>query len=217
MNLYSYFLNNTGKTMHKNVHYFQIYERHFSRFIGQSLTMIEIGTGGGGSAHMWKQYFGARARIVSLDINPIRKVGEDAQVSIRIGDQSDVGFLGAVLEEFGTPDIVLDDGSHQMPHVNATFDWLYPRIYQGGVYMIEDLHTAYWEEFGGGLAKANTFIERSKGFIDELNAEYTRGLLPETQFSKITSSIHYYDSVVVFERGRPPSREAFITGAVQTY
>jgi hypothetical protein len=42
------------------------------------------------------------------------------------------------------------------------------------VYLVEDLHTAYWDEFGGGLKKEGTFIEFCKGLIDELNAYWVR-------------------------------------------
>ena len=45
---------------------------------------------------------------------------------------------------------VLDDGSHQMHHIVATFNFLYQRLPKNGVYMVEDLHTAYWKEYGGG-------------------------------------------------------------------
>ncbi len=40
-----------------------------------------------------------------------------------------------------------------------------------------------------------------KDLIDELNADHSRGMLPPTGFSKTTLSMHFYDSVVVFERG----------------
>jgi len=138
-------------------------------------------------------------------------------VRVRIGSQSDITFLADVLDEFGTPDIVLDDGSHQMADVNATFNWLYSRLYHGGIYLVEDLHTAYWSEFGGGFRRPGTFIERCKDLIDEFNADYTRGALPPTEFSAATQSMHVYDSVVVFERGRAVDKRSIITGNADHY
>lgn len=217
MNLYSYFLSNTGRPIHKNVHYFPIYERHFAPFVGRPLTMLEIGSGGGGSSQMWKRYFGPNARIVGIDINPNCREFEDEQVKIRIGDQSDTAFLAEVLDEFGTPDIVLDDGSHRMDDINTTFTWLYPRTSRSGIYLVEDLHTAYWDEFGGGFRRPGTFIERSKGMIDELNADYSRGYLPPTSVSQSTLSMHFYDSVVVLERGIPINKTSIVTGNAMTY
>ena len=106
-----------------------------------------------------------------------------------------------MIDEFGTPDIVIDDGSHFMSHIVATFQFLSPGIAKNGVYLVEDLHTAYWEEYEGGLRKQSTCIELSTHLIDELNADYTRGALSPTAFTRTTQSIHFYDGIVVFERG----------------
>ena len=78
--------------------------------------------------------------------------------------------------------------------------------------MVEDLHAAYWDEYGGGLRRKESFMERCKDLIDELNAEHTRGALGETDFSRSTLSMHFYDSVVVFERGRYGPKSAPMTG-----
>jgi hypothetical protein len=156
----------------------------------------------GGSAQMWKGYLGPHAQIVSIDINPECQKFEEDQIAFRTGSQSDLSFLARVLDEFGTPNIVLDDGSHQMSDVIETFKFLYPRTASDGVYIVEDLHTAYWSEFGGGLKREGTFMELCKGLIDELNADWTRGELPPTDFTRSTLSMHFYDAMAVFERGR---------------
>ncbi len=217
MNLFQYFLDNKERPIHKNLHYFAAYDKHFSPFVGRPMTMFEIGTGGGGSSQMWKRYFGPLARIVTMDINPERTAFEDGQVKVRIGDQSDTEFLAAILDEFGTPDIVLDDGSHRMDHVTKSFRYLYPRTAVNGVYLVEDVHTAYLENYGGGFRKPGSFIELCKDLIDELNADWTNGMMPPTQFSQATVSMHFYDSIVVFERGRYIDKSSVVTGNAQTY
>lgn len=201
MSLWPLFLNNQGRVIHKWKHYFPIYERHFTRFVNQPVAFLEIGCGEGGSLQMWKQYFGPLARIIGIDVRPECQAFEEDQIHIRIGDQSDHGFLASVLEEFGTPHIVLDDGSHVMKHISSSFEYLYPRIAPEGVYMVEDLHTAYWDSYGGGLKRPNTFIEQCKEMVDQLNAVHTNGALPENDFSRSTLSMHFYDSIVTFEKG----------------
>jgi hypothetical protein len=213
LSLWSEFVNNKQRTIHKWKHYFPVYEAHFSRFVNRPVIFLEIGCGRGGSAQMWKRYLGPHAQIVGIDVNPECKTFEEDQINIRIGSQSDTSFLSDVLAEFGTPDIVLDDGSHQMTDVVNTFRFLYPRTSPNGVYLVEDLHTAYWDEFGGGLKREGTFIEVSKALIDELNAEWTRDALPATEFTRATLSMHFYDSMVVFERGRRlPHSDVRISG-----
>jgi hypothetical protein len=201
MNLWSDFLDHDERIIHKWKHYFPIYERYFSEFVYKPVTFIEIGCGLGGSLQMWKRYFGPHARIVGIDINPTCKNFEEDQIEVYIGPQQDRSFLQSVVKKIGTPDIVIDDGSHQMGHITATFQFLYPLMLKNGIYLVEDLHTAYWDEYEGGLSKPSTFVEHCKHLIDELNADHTRGALEPTQFTNTTFGIHFYDSVVVFERG----------------
>ena len=109
--------------------------------------------------------------------------------------------------------MVLDDGSHVMSQIRASFAHLYPRMSSSGVYMVEDLHTAYWDEYEGGLHREGSFIEQCKVLIDELNADHARNTLEPTAFTRSTLSVHFYDSVVVFERGRHLTKHAPQIGA----
>lgn len=201
MNLWSDFLTNDTRLVHKWKHYFPIYERHFAGFVYKPVVFLEIGCGLGGSLQMWKRYFGPHATIIGVDIVPECKNYEEDQIEVRIGSQQDTKFLQSLLDEFGSPDIVLDDGSHLMSHMVTTFQYLYPRLQRNGIYMVEDLHAAYWEEYEGGFKRPGTFIEYAKGLIDELNADHARGAITPTEFTSTTQSIHLYDSVAVFERG----------------
>lgn len=208
MNLHSDFYTHQGRVIHKWKHYFPAYERHFAPWVDKTVTFIEIGCGSGGSLQMWKRYFGPHATIVGIDINPECKSFEEDQIAVRIGPQQDEKFLTDVLAEFGAPDIVLDDGSHVMSHINDTFRFLYPKVTKNGVYMVEDLHTAYWPEFEGGLRKPGSFVELTKDLIDSLNADHARGALPPDDFTRSTLSIHIYDSIIAFEKGRHTAKMA---------
>jgi len=212
MSLWSDFLTNQDLLIHKWKHYFPIYERHLERFRNQDVLMFEVGVSHGGSLRMWKRWLGPHARIVGIDVDPRATGAEEDQVSVRIGSQSDLAFLEGLVAEFGVPDIVLDDGSHVMGDVNATFDFLYPRVSKNGVYMVEDMHTAYWDEYGGGVGHPDSFIERSKGFIDRLNADHARGALAPDAFTATTRSMCFYDSFVVFEKGGTTTKQAPKTG-----
>jgi hypothetical protein len=182
--------------------------------VNRPLVFLEIGVGSGGSLQMWKRYFGPYAQIVGLDAEERCREFEEDQIAARIGDQADEPFLQTVIDEFGTPDVVLDDGSHRMADMRRTFEYMYPRMSPSGVYMVEDLHTSYWDEYGGGLNNPATFLEECKHLIDELNAEHTRGSLDVSNFSRTTLLIHFYDSLVVFERGRHLHKHAPRTGSV---
>src|SRR5258708_16929613 len=113
---------------------------------------------------MWQRFFGPLCKIVGIDIDPQCKAHESPGIFVRIGDQSDPAFLQSVIDEFGVPDVVLDDGSHQMHHILATFKYLYPHLPKNAIYAVEDLHTAYWPEFGGGVDQPASFINICQGY-----------------------------------------------------
>ncbi|MFM2045425.1 MAG: hypothetical protein RLY86_4001, partial [Pseudomonadota bacterium] len=217
MGLYGDFLANHQRVIHKWKHYFPAYERHFGPWQNKSLVFWEIGCGRGGSLQMWKRFFGPHAQIIGIDIDPRCRGFEEDQINVRIGPQQDVDFLDSVIREFGAPDVVLDDGSHVMSDIVTTFAHLYSKLPKNGVYMVEDLHTAYWPEYGGGVRAPGSFMEVCKHLIDELNADHSRGALPPTEFTRTTLSMHFYDSIVAFERGITTTKTAPMVGMVPAF
>jgi 23S rRNA U2552 (ribose-2'-O)-methylase RlmE/FtsJ len=204
------FYENPGKDIFKWNHYFPIYERHFERFVNRPVTVLEIGCLHGGSLQLWKRYFGPHATIIGVDIEPACLSHVEDQINIRIGSQNDTEFLKSVVEEFGIIDIVIDDGSHISEDQIISFNTLFDHVSENGIYALEDLHTNYWEETGGGVQKAGTFIETAKHLIDELNAYHTRGALDVTRFTNTAASMHFYDSMVIIEKARLTARRDLI-------
>jgi len=192
-----YFNNNPGHSIQKWQHYFDIYDRHFSRFRGSEVSVVEIGVAGGGSLQMWKYYFGPRAKIYGVDINPKCKELEEENIEIFIGDQSNREFLESLTVKIPRIDILIDDGGHRMEQQINTFEVLFPHIDKDGIYLCEDLHTSYWKRFGGGYHKEGTFVEYSKEFIDRIHGWH---LGDATKFTESVDSLHYYDSVLVIEK-----------------
>ena len=201
MDLWEYFNNNEGKKITKWSHYFPVQEKHFSPLRDKPIKLLEIGVLNGGSLEMWRKYFHPDSVIVGIDINPECKLHEQEGMSIRIGDQSDLVFLKSLIDEFGAFDLVIDDGSHHVNHVNKTFQNLYPMIDKNGMYLIEDTHAAYWDSHGGGLNVPESINNVSKNLIDMLNADHTRGAIQPTDFTRSTTSMTFYDSIVVFQKG----------------
>src|SRR4051812_30048572 len=108
------FLANEDRLIHKWHHYFEIYERHFSKYRGKDITFLEIGIYHGGSLQFWTKYFGKGSKIYAIDINPECKKFENDQVKIFIGSQEDPVFLASVKAQIPQLDILLDDGGHTM-------------------------------------------------------------------------------------------------------
>jgi cephalosporin hydroxylase len=155
---------------------------------------------------------GTEAKIIGIDINPECKQYESDGIEIFIGSQDDSTLIDKILKKYPNISIVLDDGSHVMQHMNASFELLYHHLDPNGVYIVEDTHTCYWPEHQGGLRQENSFIENVKNKIDELNAVHTRSAVAVSKFTKSTDSICIYDSIVVFEKRPQGIRQAPITG-----
>ena len=132
-------------------------------------------------------------------------------IEVFIGSQDDPALINSIFSKHPKVDIVLDDGSHIMQHMISSFELMYHRMQSNGVYIVEDTHTCYWGEYGGGLRHEGSFMEFAKHKLDEINAVHTREALPTTEFTRSTDCIACYDSVVVFERRRQGSRQAPVT------
>jgi len=95
----------------------------------------------------------------------------------------------------------------------TTFEELYPHLTPDGVFLTEDVHTSYWANYGGGYHKPGTFMEYAKGLTDQLNAWHSReDDFAVDEFTRTTRSMHFYDSIVVFERGTVVKPHAEKTG-----
>jgi hypothetical protein len=208
--LRTYFEQNDGPLIDKWIHYFDIYHRHFARFVAQSPTILQIGINQGGSLEMWKKYFGAGVRVIGIDRNPLCGMFMADEVQIYIGEECDQEFLQKVARDAGPFDVVIDDGDWKMQQQIQALETLLPAIKDRGVFLIEDLHTSYWDEYGGGLQRPGSFIEYAKRLVDELNGWHLRNEgRGVTDFTRTVDSMTFYDSLLVLEkrrRSRPNSR-----------
>lgn len=191
--------------VHKWHHYLPLYERYFGpwrRPASRPLRFLEIGVFEGGSLAMWRRYFGPDAVIFGIDINPDCKVFDGQAGSVRIGSQADPDFLRSVVREMGGVDVVLDDGSHVMAHVKAALQVLFPLLSEGGTYMIEDLHTAYWKSYGGGLGRSGNFFDVVRDAIDDMHQWYHDGGVANPELAMQVSGLHVHDSIVVLDKAQ---------------
>ena len=94
MSLWTEFLTNDKRLIHKWTHYFPIYEHHFARYVNRPMLFLEIGCGAGGSLQLWKRHFGPFAQIVGVDIVEACKDFEENQISRADWEPSRYGLPG---------------------------------------------------------------------------------------------------------------------------
>jgi phosphodiesterase/alkaline phosphatase D-like protein len=162
---------------------------------------------------MWKEYFGPEAIIWGIDIDPRCKSIEEDNIHILIGSQEDPEFLKTVFEKTGPIDILIDDGGHTQRQQRTSFECLFQYIKPNGIYLCEDMHTSYWNTYGGGHKRKGSFVEFTKNLIDQINAHHSEeASLQVNEFTRSANSIHFYDSVVVIEKKERPAPTSKMTG-----
>ncbi|EQD84822.1 demethylmacrocin O-methyltransferase [Saccharopolyspora erythraea NRRL 2338] len=187
------------------------YERHFADLRDEPVRLLEIGIGGydvdgfgGGSLKMWKRYF-RRGLVHGLDIYD-KSFLDGTRIRTLRGDQNDPAYLTAIAEEMGPFDIVVDDGSHVGEHQLTSFHALFPHIRPGGFYVIEDLHTSYWPEYGGTDAPvrgSGTALGLLTQLLDGLHYEERgdSGGVPLPGVDDRTVALHVYRNIAFVEKG----------------
>jgi hypothetical protein len=195
------FAGNTGPIVHKWHHYIPLYDRYLAPWRGRPVRFLEIGVSKGGSMTLWRKFLGPEAVIFGIDIDPDCAAFDGIAGQVRIGSQDDPAFLTRVVDEMGGVDVVLDDGSHVMKHVHASIDILWPRLETGGLYLIEDLHTAYWPAYGGGLRARENLFNRLRLMVDDLHGPYHGAAPADAAITGSLTGLHIHDSIVVLEKG----------------
>jgi len=186
-----------GAGIYKWMHYFDIYQRHFHKFVGREVHVLEVGIYGGGSLSMWREYFGENCHVYGVDIEPSCKAYSDEEAKVFIGDQADRAFWNKVRKAVPTVDILIDDGGHLPEQQRITLEEMLPHISSGGDYLCEDIHgdnnefAAYLQGLANGLnfATAAEFPQHTADFA-----------LTTTGLQKTIHSIHLYPFVAVIEK-----------------
>lgn len=185
-------------------HYFEVYERHFSRFRGRAVHVLEVGIYSGGSLEMWSSYFGPRAQIYGVDIQSACKAYERDSIRVFIGDQADRNFWKQFKQEVQTLDIVIDDGGHQPEQQIVTLEELLPFLRSGGVYLCEDVVGDFnkFASYVHGLAQNLNAVKTQ----DDIGTLDTRGAFTfkSTPLQSAVHSIHLYPYLTVIERRNVP-------------
>ncbi|HEY3129383.1 MAG TPA: glycosyltransferase [Acidobacteriota bacterium] len=163
-----------GKVSDKWSLYFNEYDRILDEYRNKPVRLLEIGIQNGGSLEIWSKYFPYAQKLVGCDINPdcAGLSYEDPRIAVVVGDANSDAAQAAVLGHAPGFDVIIDDGSHRSSDIVKTFARYFPHLSDGGVFIVEDLHCSYWQEFEGGLFDPFSSITFFKRLADVVSHEH---------------------------------------------
>ena len=185
----------------KYKNYFNIYDNLFNKYRNKNITFIEIGIFSGGSLFMWRNFFGKRARIIGIDLNPDSKRFEKYGFEIFIGDQSRPDFWKKFFSKIGKADIILDDGGHTNYQQIITTNCCVPNIKDNGILVTEDVHTSFIKNKWYNPSKYS-YINYCKKLIDDINSRFPGLKKYNYSLNKYIYSIQSFESIISLKINR---------------
>lgn len=231
--LFDLYREHQGKVSDKWSIYLAEYDRLFSSYRERPVRMLEIGIQNGGSLEIWSKYFPNAQSIVGCDINPdcANLTYGDERIKVVVGDANTNATESVILGHSANFDLIIDDGSHTSSDIVKSFACYFRHLNEGGIFVAEDLHCSYWQEYEGGLYYPYSSMAFFKRLADVVNHEHwgikkaRRQLLQgfskqfsvefdEDELAKI-HSIEFFNSVCVVRKNKNELNvlgERFIAG-----
>jgi len=221
--LRSIFVEHKGKVSDKWSMYLDEYNRLFDAYRDLPVHLLEIGIQNGGSLEIWNKFFPNAVTIAGCDNNPVcaQLKYEDPKIAVVTADANTDEAEQLILGLSSHFDLIIDDGSHHSGDIVRSFARYLPHLSDGGLYIAEDLHCSYWQEFDGGIYHPDSSIAFFKRLADIINHEHwgiavTRCEFMQEFHSKHNAelneislasihSIEFTNSMCVIRKARPDS------------
>lgn len=186
--------------------------------------IFELGIFRGGSTAFFNELLRPK-KLIAIDFMPTAKKGFKVYLESSVNghnvrpyfqvDQADIQRLDEIYTaEFGDTllDLVIDDASHMLEHTRISFNYLFPKLRPGGLYIIEDWSWAHVydpgkifdKNFGGQPPMSNLIIEIM------LASAYRKGLISEVRVFPTYTIVRKGD--VETEPGFDIAKECFHRG-----
>jgi len=163
-----------GKVSDKWSSYLKYYDTLMNPLKEEPVSLLEIGVQNGGSLETWSRYFQNGENFIGCDIDPNcgKLQYDDPRIKVIVGDANIIETLQAIKSVKEQLDIVIDDGSHRSIDILNSFVNYFPMVKPGGVYIIEDTHTLYQMQFGGGIMNDFSAYAFFKKLIDVIGFQF---------------------------------------------
>lgn len=168
------YLEHVGKVSDKWELYVNEYDRLFRDLKSNDISLLEIGIQNGGSLEIYAKYFQSFHVIVGCDVNPqcYNLKYEDERISLVIGDINSLRVFEEISNISNQFDIIIDDGSHKPNDIISTFANYFNLVKKNGMYIVEDMHCSYWQDYESGINFPYSSMAFFKRLADIINFEH---------------------------------------------
>lgn len=147
---------------HESHKYTQIYFEIFNPIKGEVKNVLEIGVEKGSSLRMWRDFF-PNALVYGIDSKE-KCLFQGDKIKSFLGSQEKPVTIRNQIDKLKCKfDIIIDDGSHIHEHQQKTLAAIFKFLKSGGLYIIEDLHCAFYPEYG----LSETTLDFLQRFVDK--------------------------------------------------
>ena len=141
--------------------YLERYDPVLEPWLEKDIVLLELGVRAGGSLELWSDYFPS-ATVVGVDVALPPGFTRRDRIHVFEGSQADRGFLTRVANEVAPAgfDIIIDDASHIGELTRIAFWHLFEHhLKPGGLYVIEDWGTGYFDDWPDGRSIAPRLLD----------------------------------------------------------
>lgn len=192
--------------------YHRFYDKFLEPLRHKRVKFLEIGVDNGNGSLLWEEYF-TDAEFHGIEYSRDRLEETSTRVRkfhIHYGSQDDENFLRSFKRESGGNfDIIIDDGGHHFEQQVNSYKYLFRDCLKpGGIYIIEDIETSYWNgavayerEHHGGVNVSETTVMKFKQMVDVINRKFH-----DNKFSVFgiddywIKGISFYQNMIVLEK-----------------
>ena len=172
--------NNTGGDMNEHG-YTALYDKHFKDLRSSNITFLEIGVFQGRKLATFSDYF-SNGELYGIDLSvkefelmkpELEKNGAFSNKNLKLvcGGASDVkDTWDEKILSYPDFDVIIDDGCHRPNAWQPTIENFWPKLKDGGIYVIEDIHDLFIDELNERLITTGHdkyIINTYKTTIDE--------------------------------------------------
>lgn len=158
---------------------YERYEPYFAPFSDAPVKVLELGVHVGVSLKIFSSYF-RNGTIVGLDVtDPGVDLSNFPNAVFEIGDQRNGDQLRAMSSRYAPDgwDIIIDDASHHGSWSLLSYDALLPCLKPGGLYVVEDWRTGYWDDWSDGSRYQRFSVEVPQDHIPRRVPSHDSGMV----------------------------------------